>query len=231
MSTATVGKSVLPTSTASAVVADSPRKVRRDLHFLRWYAHTVKHVMKRYRDAASVSDADRSPESLLASVEREVAAECHRMRSMFGAILGVILMPFLLAGFLWSGMYWLPVRILWFPFERYAYGLPLFSLYEWLAFLFLAGFVVYALVMITGGLASTRRVSTDFRRLATASPAEQTAISRVAAEGGFPRAAYLLRKALPFAAFRPLLAVALGEVGTAGIAVAPAPDGSDEVPA
>lgn len=221
MSTVTVvGTTGSGSAASSGIVADSPRKVRRDLHFLRWYAHTVKHVMKRYRDAPTAIGGDRSPETLLASVEREVAAECHRMRAMFGAILAVALMPILLAAFLWSGMYWLPVRILWFPFERGAYGLPLFSLYEWLAFLFLAAFVAYASVMLAGGLDSTRRVSTDFRQLRDASPAEQAAISHVAASGGFPRATFLLGRALPFVAFRPLL-----------VEQDPASDASDEVSA
>jgi len=176
------------------------------MRFVRWYAHTVKHVMRRYSDDAATADAAQRPEEMLARVEREVAAECRRMRMMFVAILGVVLMPFLLAGFLWSGMYWLPVRILWFPFERDMYGLPLFSLYEWFAFLFLAAFLVCAAVTLADGFSSTRRVSTDFRHLADATPAEMAGIAHVAVVGSFPRAEYLLRRAKPFSAYRPLLA-------------------------
>jgi len=207
---------------------DSLRKVRRDLRFLWFYAHTVKHVMSRYSDAgpaapapAVVAPADAlpavaadlsvnaptvEPRQLLARVECELIAECRRMRLMFRAIIAVVLMPFLLAGFLWSGLYWLPVRILWFPFERDMYGLPLFSLFEWFAFLFLAAFLVYSAGMLSEGFASTRRAGTAYRELADASPAEMTAIAKTAALGEFPRALFLLGRAKPFADYAERLA-------------------------
>lgn len=190
----------------SAQATDSPRSVRRDLRFLRWYAHTVKHVMRRYSDAETPPEpAAETPRDLLDRVECELVAECRRMRLMFRAIVTVVLMPFLLAGFLWSGLYWLPVRILWFPFERDMYGLPLFSLYEWFAFLGLAAFLVYSAVMLIEGFASTRRAGTVYRRLAEAAPAEKSAITLVAARGEFPRAAFLLGRAKPFADYAVLL--------------------------
>jgi hypothetical protein len=208
---------------------DSPRKVRRDLRFLWFYAHTVKHVMSRYSDvgpnaptiASTVAPAIApaavgagspavapagEPRQLLARVECELIAECRRMRLMFRAIIAIVLMPFLLAGFLWSGLYWLPIRILWFPFERDMYGLPLFSLFEWFAFLLLAAFLVYSAAMLSEGFASTRRASTAYRQLADASPAEKNVIAQTAALGEFPRALFLLGRAKPFGDYAELLA-------------------------
>jgi len=190
---------------ASPIPGDSPRRVRRDLRFVRWYAYTIRHVIRRYRDDSEATDDQRAPAQLLSRVEVEVAAECRRMRIMFRAIVAVVLMPMLLAGFLWSGLYWLPVRILWFPFERGSYGLPLFSLFEWLAFLMLAVFLAGSLAVIAEGLASTRRVSTDYGLLGEASAEERVAIASEARTGAYPRSAYLLSKAKPFAAYAELM--------------------------
>jgi len=189
----------------TSIPGDSPRRVRRDLRFVRWYAYTIRHVIKRYDDGADAGQDAQRPTELLSRVEVEVAAECRRMRTMFRAIIAVLLMPMLLAGFLWSGLYWLPRRILWFPFERGSYGLPLFSLFEWLAFLMLAAFLAGSLAVIFEGLASTRRVSTDFRLLGEASPQERVAIAEEARSGAFPRSAYLLGRAKPFAEYAPLM--------------------------
>lgn len=172
---------------------------------MRWYAHTIRHVIERYRDAEGELPGDSSPAELLSRVEVEVAAECRRMRIMFRAILAVLLMPMLLAGFLWSGLYWLPVRILWFPFERGSYGLPLFSLFEWLAFLMLALFLAGSLAVIIDGIASTRRVSTDYRLLAEATAEERVSIASEARSGVYPRSAYLLSRAKPFAEYALLM--------------------------
>lgn len=191
---------------ATPVPGDSPRRVRSDLRFIRWYAHTVPHVIRRYRDDAIACDPLWSPEELLTSIEVEVAAECRRMRIMFRAILAVVLMPILLGGFLWSGLYWLPVTVLWLPFERGVYGLPWFSLFEWLAFLMLATFLAGSLAVIVEGFASTRRVSTDYRRLEDAPAEERSEIADAARSGNFPRGEYLLGHAKPFAAYAALLA-------------------------
>ncbi len=128
------------------------------------------------------------------------------MRIMFRAIVAVVLMPLFLAGFLWSGLYWLPVRIQWFPFKRGIYGLPLFSLFEWLAFLMLGLFLVGSLAVILEGFASTRRVSNDYGLLSDASSEERVAIAGEARSGAYPRTAYLLSSAKPFAAYAPLMA-------------------------
>ncbi len=198
MSTSTT--TTAPTTALRTVIpGDSPRRVRRDLRFVRWYAHTIRHVIRRYLgDDVSGQDALR-PADLLTRVETEVAAECRRMRIMSRAIIVVVFMPLLLAVFLWSGLYWLPVTIPWFPFERGVYGLPLFSLFEWLAFLMLAAFLAGSLAVIAEGFESTRRVSTDYRRLSEASAEARTAIATEARSGAYPRSAYLLARAKPFA--------------------------------
>ena len=201
-STTNAGSATAP---STPVPDDSPRRVRRDLRFVRWYAYTVGHVMTRYRDGADVGQEAQRPAELLARGEVEVAAECRRMRIMFRAIVAVVLMPMLLAGFLWSGLYWLPVTIPWFPFYRGSYGLPLFSLFEWLAFLMLAAFLAGSLAVMVDALASTRRVSTEYRRLSEASAEERAAIAVEARSGAYPRTAYLLGRAKPFAAYAPLM--------------------------
>lgn len=199
-----VTDSTATTPPASAIPGDTQRRVRRDLRFVRWYAYTIKHIITRYHDGTDAGGAEQ-PAELLSRVEAEVAAECRRMRIMFRAIIAVVLMPMLLAGFLWSGLYWLPVRILWFPFERGSYGLPLFSLFEWLAFLMLAAFLAGSLAVIFEGLTSTRRVSTDFRHLGEASAEERIAIAREAHSGAYPRIAYLLSRSKPFADYAQLM--------------------------
>ncbi len=193
------------TFSLTSLPGDSPRRVRRDLRFVRWYAYTIRHVITRYCDGSEPGQEARQPAELLSRVEAEVAAECRRMRIMFRAIIAVLLMPMLIAGFLWSGLYWLPVRILWLPFERGSYGLPLLSLFEWLAFLMLAAFLASSLAVIGDGLASTRRVSTDYRILGEASADERDAIVGEARTGAYPRSAYLLSRAKPFAAYAQLM--------------------------
>lgn len=192
----------------------SPKAVRRDLRFLRWYAHTVKHVMLRYRAAAHMLNASTEPGNVLGRVERELAAESRRMRWMLRAIVAVVLMPFLLAGFLWSGMYWLPVTIPWFPFEREMYGLPAYSLFEWFAFLSLAAFLVFSAAVIVDGYASTRRISADYQHLADLDSAGQLAIADEARSGLFPRATLVLARAKPFEAYAAILAPSAEQPGT-----------------
>lgn len=182
-------------------VVPSARTLRRDLRFLRWYSHTVKHVMRRYRADASTRTASTEPGDVLGRLERELVAESRRVRHLANAIMCVLLMPFLLAGLLWSGLYWLPVRIPWFPYERGAYGLPWFSLFEWFAFLSLAAFLAYSTALLIDGFASTRRVSADFHHLAEAGAEERLAIAEAARGGHFPRAAFVLAHAAPFEAY------------------------------
>jgi len=212
---------VAATAPCTPIPGDSPRRVRRDLRFVRWYAYTVRHVITRYDDGVDAGQDAQRPAELLSRVEIEVAAECRRMRIMFRAIIAVLLMPMLLAGFLWSGLYWLPVRIPWFPFERGSYGLPLLSLFEWLAFLMLAAFLTGSLAVIIEGFASTRRVSTDYRLLGEASAADRAAIAAEARSGAYPRCAYLLSRAKPFADYAPLMSSdGVESAGSAG----PRPD-------
>jgi len=196
---------VMATTIDTPVPGDSPRRIRRDLRFVRWYAYTIRHVIRRYRRDVETTGEQRLPAHLLARVEVEVAAECRRMRIMFRAIVAVLLMPMVLAGLLWSGLYWLPVRIMWFPFERGIYGLPMFSVFEWLAFLMLALFLAGSLAVIVEGLASTRRVSIDYGLLVDASAEERVAIAQEAQSGAYPRSAYLLGRAQAFADYAPLM--------------------------
>jgi hypothetical protein len=178
--------------------------VRQDLRLLRIYALTIPTVM-RYHPDASWAELSREPRELLARLEAELAGEASRYRSLFVACLLILLMPGLLAGFLWSGLYWLPVRILWFPFFRGEYGLPWLSLFEWLAFLFLAAFLAYGWALLRTSRQETRRMSADLAVVGSAAPHEREAIAREARAGDHPRAELLLRKAKPLSAYRELL--------------------------
>jgi hypothetical protein len=180
------------------------RRERGDLRLLRIYALTIPTVM-RYRPDSAWAELSRQPANLLARLDAELAGEASRYRAMFAAIIAVVLMPGLLSAFLWSGMYWLPVRIRWNPFFRGEYGLPLLSLYEWLAFLLLAAFLVYGWALLHTSRQETRRMSADLAVLGSASAEEREAIAREALTGRHPRAELLLRKAAPLSAYRELL--------------------------
>ncbi len=180
------------------------RRVRGDLRLLRIYALTIPTVM-RYRPDAAWALLSPEPAELLARLEDELTGEASRYRALLAACVAVLLMPGLLAGFLWSGLYWLPVRIVWVPFYRGEYGLPWLSLFEWLAFVCLAVFLAFGWRLLRISHAETRRMSADLAVIGAAAPTERDAIARVALEGDYPRAALLLRKASPLSAYRELL--------------------------
>jgi hypothetical protein len=182
----------------------SSRRERGDLLLLRVYALTIPTVM-RYKPDASWAQLSRDPAHLLTRLEAELAGEASRYRALFTASVAVLLMPGLLAAFLWSGLYWLPVRVLWFPFFRGEYGLPWLSLFEWLAFLFLAAFLAYGWALLRTSRSETRRMSADLAVIGSAASADREAIAAEARTGDHPRAELLLRKAAPFSAYRELL--------------------------
>lgn len=187
------------------MTGDTTRRVRADMRFLKLYVYTVPTVYRYTPDPACEAESD-EPIALLGRVEEELAGEAWRYRRVGAAIVAVILMPLLLAGLLWSGLYWLPVRVMWFPFERGMYGLPFFSLYEWLAFLLLAAFFAYSLSLTYTSRWRTRRLRVDYHRLADADEARRLEIAGQATDGAFPRSRFILSKSPVFAAYRPLLA-------------------------
>ena len=180
------------------------RRERKDLHLIRIYAFTIPTVM-RYQPDAEWAELSPEPVQLLARLETELSGEASRYRALFAAMAAVLLMPGLLAAFMWSGLYWLPVRIPWYPFFRGAYGLPWLSLFEWTAFLFLAAFLVFGWALLRTSRDETRRMCSDLRVFGSASPAEREAIAREVDLGGYPRSRLLLRKAKPMTAYRELL--------------------------
>lgn len=184
---------------------DSPRRIRGDLRFLRVYVYTVPTVSRYTPDPACEAESAQ-PSDVLGRVEEELAGEASRYRAAFAAIMAVALMPGLLAGFLWSGLYWLPVRIMWFPFDRGMYGLPYLSLYEWLAFLLLGAFFAYALSLTYTSRRRTRRLTVDYRRLVEADETRRAILAAEASDGRHPRAEFVLRTSPFFALYRPLLA-------------------------
>jgi hypothetical protein len=181
------------------------RRERSDLRLLRIYAFTIPTVM-RYKPDTAWSELSPQPQQLLARLDAELAGEASRYRALFAAMIAVLLMPALLAAFLWSGLYWLPVRIPWYPFFRGEYGLPWLSLFEWLAFLFLALFLVYGWALLRTSREETRRMAADLAVLASAGSNERDGFAREALVGHYPRAELLLRKAAPLSPYRELLA-------------------------
>ena len=183
---------------------NAPRRVRGDLRFLRIYALTVPTLM-RYKPDAAWAELSPEPSELLSRLDEELAGEAARYRYLFAACVAVLLMPGFLAAFLWSGLYWLPVRVLWFPFFRGEYGLPWFSLFEWLAFLLLAAFLAYGWALLRTSRTETRRMAADLAVVGSAGPEQREAIACEARTGDHPRAELLLRKAAPLASYRELL--------------------------
>jgi hypothetical protein len=159
----------------------------------------------RYKPDPAWAQLSAEPSQVLGRLDAELAGEASRYRRLFAACVAVLLMPGLLAAFLWSGLYWLPVRILWFPFFRGEYGLPWFSLFEWLAFLCLTGFLAYGWALLRTSRRETRRMAADLAVIGAATTEEREAIAREAIAGDHPRAELLLRRAAPLAAYRDLL--------------------------
>ena len=185
--------------------ASIPRRSGRDMLMLRGYVYTVPTVM-RYRPDAERERASAAPADVVARLEGELASELARYRQVMWSILAVLLMPGLVAIFFWSAMYWLPVRIYWWPFERGNYGLPLLSLYEWFCFLLLAAYFAYTMAVLRVSREGTRRMGVDYRRLAASSPDQQAEVAEIVRSGSFPRVAYTLSRSREFVSYRPLLA-------------------------
>jgi hypothetical protein len=180
--------------------ANDPRRVRGDLRFLRIYVLTTLRITQ-YRPHAESLAASETPADIADRVEDGLVGEAWRYRAMGWCILGLLLSLPLLAGFLWSGMYWLPVRIYWWPFERGNYGLPWLSLFEWLCYLVLALYFV-----VTGGLLSishdqTSRLGTEYRRLLEAPVQERQPIADAVADTNHPRTEFVMRKSKVFSAY------------------------------
>jgi phytoene dehydrogenase-like protein len=183
---------------------NTERRVRGDLRFLRIYALTIPTVM-RYSPDAAWAALSPEPGELLARLESELAGEASRYRALLVACVAVLLMPGLLAAFLWSGLYWLPLNVVWQPFYRGEHGLPWLSLFEWLAFLLLAAFLVYGWALLRTSRTETRRMAADLAVVGSAPDTQREAIAREASAGNHPRAELLLRRAAPLSVYRELL--------------------------
>jgi len=181
------------------------RKVRRDLRFLRLYVFTVPTVMKYPKDPECEGAAAR-PGDILSRVESGLSGEADRYRIAGWSILAIVLMPALVAAFLWYAMYWLPVTIYWWPFDRGLYGLPFFSLYEWVCFLLLAAYFAVTWAVLRTSRTETRRLAVDYCRLAAADDSLRSGIATEVGSGSYPRASFVLRTAKPFSAYAPLIA-------------------------
>jgi hypothetical protein len=120
-------------------------------------------------------------------------------------ILGVILLPVLLSGFLWSAMYWLPVRIYWWPFERGNYGLPFLSLFEWLCYLILAAYFVMTGALLYTSHQETRKLGTEYRRMADMPAENRSAIAGILTDGAHERTRFLANRSPAFSAYAGLM--------------------------
>ncbi len=200
-----VGTSATGSSGDERSAARERRRIKSDLGFLRLYVFTVPRVM-RYPKDAECQAAGSEPSEILGRIETGLTGEAERYRIAGWSILAIVLMPVLLAAFLWYAMYWLPVSIYWWPFERGLYGLPYFSLYEWLCFLVLGVYFAGTAVVLHRSRTETRRLAVDYCRLAQADEGRREQIAAKAASGSYPRADFLLRRAKPFSAYVPLMA-------------------------
>ena len=184
------------------------RRVRGDLRFLRIYALTTRRVTQ-YRPHAEALASSESPAQIADRIECGLQGEAWRYRAMGWSILALLLMMPLLSGVLWSGMYWLPVRIYWWPFERGNYGLPWLSLFEWLCYLGLAAYAVVSGALLLTSHDHTCRLGTEYRRLLDASSDTRRAIAEAISDGEHPRAEYVVAHSPVFSAYKELLS---GEV-------------------
>ena len=199
---------ITPRGAASATTARAEarlaRRVRSDLRFLRIYALTTRRITQ-YRPHPEALLASETPSEIADRIEDGLIGEAWRYRAMGWCILALLLVLPLFAGFLWSGIYWLPVSIYWWPFERGNYGLPFLSLFEWMSYLALAAYFA-----VTGGLLSTSRdqtgrLGTEYRRLLDAPVESRRAIAEAIADGAHPRAEFVLRRSSVFSAYAGLL--------------------------
>jgi hypothetical protein len=196
---------VTPPAATGSKRADTARarRLRSDLRFLRIYSLTTNRVI-RYKPHPESVSASEEPGAIADRIEGGLAGEAQRYRLMGWCIFGIVVGPVLLSGILWSGMYWLPVRIYWWPFERGNYGLPFLSLFEWLAYLMLAVYFVLSWALLVTSHSETRKLATEYRRLAEASG--QTRIELAAAiANAHPRAEYVVRHSKAFSAYVELM--------------------------
>lgn len=185
-------------------VLGASRRVRSDLRFLRVYVYTVKRAMS-YRPHDEASVADPSAEAVVDRIERGLAGEAARYRAIGWTILALLVAPLLLSVLLWTAMYWLPVRVLWLPFERGMYGLPYLSLFEWFAYLILAAYFVVAWGYLFTSYDETSRLGTEFRRLQSATPEFRERVADTIRRGGFPRTEFVIHRSSVFAQYAALL--------------------------
>lgn len=191
-------------SAEDRALRDSPACVLQDLPLLWIDVRCASSTMKRRPDAEILA-ADADTAAVIDRVEDELHDEAQRYRRALWACVAVCTMPFLLAGLAWSGLYWLPVRIIWMPFERGYYGLPWLSLYEWIAYLFLTAFFVYGSALISESRSATHRLSADYHRLADAEPLARERFALEVVSAKRQRTELVMRHSPAFAEYRPLL--------------------------
>jgi membrane protease YdiL (CAAX protease family) len=180
------------------------RKMRKETGLLEWDVWRAHSVMERKPDAAT-SAMSGEPDDVLGRVEPELAGEARRYRGvLYGALL-TMFMPGILAILAWSAMYWLPVRIMWLPFERGGMGLPGLSLYEWSAFALLLAYLVYGLVQIRASHRATACLSADYRRLVAADESQRAEYAEAALSGRYPRVRAVLGKSTAFSMYEDLM--------------------------
>jgi hypothetical protein len=172
--------------------ASAARRVRRDLRFLRIYSLTTKRVM-RYRPHPESVSASEEPLAIVDRIEEGLAGEARRYRIVGWCMAGVIVGPVLLSGLLWSGTYWLPVILYWWPFDRGNYGLPFFSLFEWLAYLMIAAYSFVTWALLSASRAETRKLSTEYHRLLDLPAEQRIGIAAALDDGAHPRAQFVVR--------------------------------------
>ena len=204
---------------------DEPGAIRRDLRFL-WADVRLAHSMMKYRPDAAVEAASADPHDVVDRIEGELAGEAARYRYALYACIGVCMMPIALSGLAWSALYWLPVTIFWFPFERGYYGLPWLSLYEWLAYLLLALFFAFGFALVAESHGATRRLSADYRRLAQADEDRRRDFAKAVRCAGLARTELVLRSSGVFSEYIELL----DSAPAPGIAQVPADGPAGEEP-
>jgi hypothetical protein len=193
-----------PSSRAIRSKAVAARRLRGDMRFLRVYVLATNRILRYKPHPASLSAPD-DARSVVDRIETGLAEEAHRYRLIGWSIAVLIVGPLLLSGLLWSGMYWLPVTIYWWPFERGNYGLPYLSLFEWLAYLLVAAYFVVAWILFSASHAATRKLATEYKRLADAPASTRPALAEILSDGVHPRAAFVARHSAAFSAYIELM--------------------------
>jgi hypothetical protein len=183
---------------------DDARIVKRDLRYL-WIDVRFAHSAMKHRPADETVAASGAPHEVVDRIESELAGEANRYRWALYACIAVALMPAILSGVAWSALYWLPVTIFWFPFDRGYYGLPWLSLYEWTAYLFLALFFAFGFALVAESHGATRRLSADYHRLADADDPARADLAAEVRRGGLARTELMMRSSGVFTPYVALL--------------------------